>query len=109
MKTLTFTLALMGILAGGCTAEASTGVTEEPVKEEPSGQEGNKDKNENDMTNPFNFETRTVKLNSGWEMPIIGIGTYYLSPRRRRNPCTTPSRWACDSSTRLTSTETRLA
>lgn len=31
------------------------------------------------MTNPFNFETRTVKLNSGYEMPIIGIGTYYLS------------------------------
>lgn len=31
------------------------------------------------MTNPFNFETCTVKLNSGYEMPIIGIGTYYLS------------------------------
>ena len=31
------------------------------------------------MTNPFNFETRTVKLNSGYEMPIIGIGTFYLS------------------------------
>ena len=92
MKTLAITLALMGIVAGGCTAEASTGVTEEPVKEESSEQEENKDKNEKDMTNPFNFETKTVKLNSGWEMPIIGIGTYYLSPRRRRNPCTTPSR-----------------
>ena len=31
------------------------------------------------MTNPFNFEIRTVKLNSGYEMPIIGIGTYLLS------------------------------
>ena len=31
------------------------------------------------MTNPFNFETRMVKLNSGYEMPIIGIGTFYLS------------------------------
>ena len=31
------------------------------------------------MTNPFNFETRSVKLNSGYEMPIIGIGTFYLS------------------------------
>jgi len=29
--------------------------------------------------NPFNFETRTVLLNSGYEMPIIGIGTYRLS------------------------------
>ena len=25
------------------------------------------------MTNPFNFETRTVRLNSGYDMPIIGI------------------------------------
>jgi len=79
MKALTITLALMGILAGSCTAGASTGVTEEPVKDEPSGEEGNNGKNEKDMTNPFNFETRTVKLNSGYEMPIIGIGTYYLS------------------------------
>ena len=78
MKALTITLALMGILAGGCTAEAGIGVTEEPIKEEPSGEE-DKDKNESDMTHPFNFETKTVKLNSGWEMPIIGIGTYYLS------------------------------
>jgi len=31
------------------------------------------------MTNPFNFETHTVKLNSGYEIPIIGIGTYLLS------------------------------
>ncbi|MFV0592801.1 MAG: aldo/keto reductase [Draconibacterium sp.] len=29
--------------------------------------------------NPFNFETKTVLLNSGYEMPIIGIGTYRLS------------------------------
>ena len=26
----------------------------------------------------FNFETRTVMLNSGYEMPINGIGTYSL-------------------------------
>ena len=31
------------------------------------------------MTNPFNFETRTVRLNSGYDMPILGIGTYLLS------------------------------
>ena len=28
---------------------------------------------------PFNFTTKTVKLNSGYEMPIIGIGTFMLS------------------------------
>ena len=27
----------------------------------------------------FNFETRTVTLNSGYEMPIMGLGTYSLS------------------------------
>lgn len=27
----------------------------------------------------FNFETRTVKLNSGYEMPLNGIGTYSLT------------------------------
>ncbi|MCQ4637877.1 aldo/keto reductase [Anaerovorax odorimutans] len=27
---------------------------------------------------PFNFKTRTVTLNSGYEMPIYGIGTYSL-------------------------------
>lgn len=73
------TIALMGLLAGGCTAFANVTVPEETDNEPSSGQKGNKDKNENDMTHPFNFETKTVKLNSGYEMPIIGIGTYYLS------------------------------
>ncbi len=27
----------------------------------------------------FNFETKTVLLNSGYEMPIYGIGTYRLT------------------------------
>ncbi len=26
----------------------------------------------------FNFETKTVQLNSGYEMPIMGLGTYAL-------------------------------
>ncbi|MCM1158507.1 MAG: aldo/keto reductase [Bacteroidales bacterium] len=36
---------------------------------------------ENDMsdTGKFNFETRTVMLNSGYEMPLNGIGTYSLT------------------------------
>lgn len=29
--------------------------------------------------NSFNFNTKTVKLNSGYEMPLNGIGTYLLS------------------------------
>ncbi|MDE5782314.1 MAG: aldo/keto reductase [Lachnospiraceae bacterium] len=35
-------------------------------------------KGEQTMERVFNFETKTVKLNSGYEMPINGIGTYSL-------------------------------
>ncbi len=63
---------------------------EQPGVEQP-GDNGNGDNNGNEdnngnnnggnesTVNPFNFETRTVKLNSGYEMPIFGIGTYTLS------------------------------
>ena len=33
----------------------------------------------------FDFEKRTVKLNNGIDMPIIGIGTYRLSPDEAEN------------------------
>ena len=31
-----------------------------------------------DMIGKFDFETKTVLLNSGYEMPILGLGTYAL-------------------------------
>jgi len=31
-----------------------------------------------DMVGKFDFETKTVLLNSGYEMPILGLGTYAL-------------------------------
>lgn len=33
----------------------------------------------------FDFATKKVHLNSGWDMPIIGIGTYYLSNSQAEN------------------------
>ena len=36
----------------------------------------------------FNFETRTVMLNSGYEMPIMGLGTYSLSDEECYNSVT---------------------
>ena len=79
MKTLTIALALMSLFAGSCTA-ADTNIVIEPVENGlTAGLENNDENKTEDMTNPFNFETKTVKLNSGWEMPIIGIGTYLLS------------------------------
>ncbi len=37
----------------------------------------------------FNFETHTVMLNSGYEMPIMGLGTYSLSDEECYNSVTT--------------------
>ena len=65
----------MCFLTGSCTAAPA--IETEP--ETGNGQENTDENKTEDMTNPFNFETKTVKLNSGWEMPIIGIGTYLLS------------------------------
>ena len=75
MKPLFTELTLMCFLTGSCTA-APTIETEPEIE---NGQEKTDENKTEDMTNPFNFETKTVKLNSGWEMPIIGIGTYLLS------------------------------
>lgn len=36
----------------------------------------------------FNFESRTVMLNSGYEMPIMGLGTYSLSDEECYNSVT---------------------
>ena len=47
-----------------------------------SGKNGDQDENNGNTeskVNPFDFEKKTVMLNSGYEMPIIGIGTYLLS------------------------------
>ena len=32
----------------------------------------------NNMKGNFNFNTKTIKLNSGYEIPLNGIGTYSL-------------------------------
>ena len=32
----------------------------------------------NEMTGVFDFENRKVRLNSGYDMPILGLGTYAL-------------------------------
>ena len=33
----------------------------------------------------FNFETRTVPLNSGYEMPMLGLGMFSLSDSEAEN------------------------
>ncbi len=48
----------------------------------------------------FNFETKTVKLNSGYEMPILGLGTYALSDEQAENS----TYWALKAGFRLIDT-----
>ncbi|MDE6752353.1 MAG: aldo/keto reductase [Eubacterium sp.] len=58
---------------------------------------------ENDTMNnkiDFNFETKTVMLNSGYEMPIYGLGTYSL----HNEVCKTSVQSALDNGVRLIDT-----
>lgn len=64
------------MLLGACSPEDSHAHDSDIAN--PDDQEQGSDLTESKV-NPFNFETKTVKLNSGYEMPIIGIGTYLLS------------------------------
>lgn len=65
------------MIQAAAPADESTESVEEPAvsereKSEPPAEE------EAIMKAEFDFETRTVTLNSGYEMPINGLGTYSL-------------------------------
>ncbi|MCC8023842.1 MAG: aldo/keto reductase [Clostridium sp.] len=61
----------------GSLAETTMQETETP---EESISEGLVPDDAEDMG--FNFETRTVTLNNGIEMPILGLGTFQLTPEQ---------------------------
>ena len=48
----------------------------------------------------FNFETRTVPLNSGYEMPMLGLGMFSLSDSQAENS----TYWALKAGFRLIDT-----
>lgn len=52
------------------------------------------------QTNAFDFDTRTVLLNNGVEMPIYGIGTYNLTPEEAEESVY----WALEAGARLIDT-----
>ena len=58
-------ICLLGILMTGCGESAENFSEQEAVEMQVE-------------KNPLNLETKTVTLNSGYEMPIYGIGTYSL-------------------------------
>lgn len=82
MKKLNVVLFVSLMLLCGCGHEDAAGREPENSGVENPGGNDNNDEGENgkeNNVNPFNFETRTVLLNSGYEMPIFGIGTFRLS------------------------------
>lgn len=61
--------------------------SEESTEETPDSQTSVADQAEENPGN-FNLETATVTLNSGYEMPIMGLGTYSLSDEECYNSVT---------------------
>ena len=52
----------------------------EPDEADKAGADTNSKVNEQQMTyEKFDFDKKTVRLNSGYEMPIVGLGTWTLS------------------------------
>ena len=65
MKNKKFKLAAglaLAALLSGCAAQPAPAEQQEPAETAPV----------------FDFESRTVMLNSGYAMPIMGLGTYSL-------------------------------
>lgn len=63
------------------------GETNEKEEEEEAGNV-KQDMKADKAVGEFNFETRSVLLNSGYEMPIMGLGTYSLTDRECYNSVT---------------------
>ena len=74
MLLLTLGTSACGIAAENAPAAQQTTPAETALAPEKMGE-----MDQMSQTNTFNFETRTVTLNSGYDMPIYGIGTYSLS------------------------------
>ncbi len=69
LKKLSAALMLLALSVSACgTAPTGTAATTAPAASAPGANPGN-----------FNFNTRTVTLNSGYQMPLNGLGTYSLT------------------------------
>lgn len=79
VAVLSFLLLALGISACNNTVENNMINRQIQHAETSSSTEIVERTDEISRTYPFDFETRTVTLNSGYEMPIMGLGTYSLS------------------------------
>lgn len=67
--------------SGSTDADLSVEIDESTEETELASEDGSSEpsiKEENTMKAEFDFEKKTVTLNSGYEMPINGLGTYSL-------------------------------
>lgn len=85
---MTFTL----LFSSACSGKAELKETGTTLNNEPTVTLAGDDtmKNEENITGytHFDFESRTVTLNSGYKMPIMGLGTYSLSDEECYNSVT---------------------
>lgn len=79
-----FTVFIVLLLAlTGCTlTNNDTSITDTSVN---SSSQQTEPPTNIDTTTDFDFETKTVMLNSGYEMPIIGLGTWTLDDKTAEN------------------------
>ncbi len=84
-RTGNLALALIAFCLTACGGGAESTAPPEPTQiavaagaiAVPAAQAANESEGER-MAGKFDFETKTVLLNSGYEMPILGLGTYAL-------------------------------
>ena len=72
-------LILIAVLSSCQKQEEATTVKQEEHSETESEKKGTME------TDEFDFDSGTVLLNSGYEMPVLGIGTYLLSQSQAEN------------------------
>ena len=98
MKQKWISILISGLLLIGCLTGCNNGVanSSEPESTSPSSTQAPGDTSSSEGENSgeeisvpvFDFESRTVMLNSGYEMPIAGLGTYALSDEECYNSVT---------------------
>ena len=98
MKQKWVPILISGLLLIGCLTGCNNGVanSSEPESTSPSSTQAPGDTSSSESENSgeetsapvFDFKSRTVMLNSGYEMPIAGLGTYALSDEECYNSVT---------------------
>ena len=98
MKRNRVSILISGMLLIGCLTGCNNGAANSSEPEsassssasETAGTSSSEGENSGDQTSApvFDFESKTVMLNSGYEMPIMGLGTYSLSDEECYNSVT---------------------